>query len=141
MPLILSVDRSVQEILIQCLLTNGLGSLSDSFPNPIHSPGALEVGLLCSPLSCSQSAVLDLCRDLWRQWPSCPILLVIDGDDYRLRVSALDAGADDVLSYPFHLEEFLVRARALLRRSTVAIAEVRDLVWRWSCRDLSVDID
>ena len=141
MPLILSVDQSVRELLIQCLLSNGLDSLLGAFPNPSHSFDASEESPLYLPLSCSQSAVLDLCRGLRRQWPSCSILLVIGDDDYRLRASALDAGADDVLSYPFHLEEFLARARALLRRSTVAILELQGLVRRLSCRDLSIDVD
>ncbi|MEO0619398.1 MAG: response regulator transcription factor, partial [Pseudomonadota bacterium] len=34
------------------------------------------------------------------------------------KVSGMDAGADDYVAKPFHMEEVLARVRALLRRST-----------------------
>ena len=45
------------------------------------------------------------------------VLTAYNGVDLKIRV--LDAGADDYLTKPFILEEFLARLRALLRRSAV----------------------
>lgn len=45
-----------------------------------------------------------------------PILIITARDDVRDRVTGLDAGANDYLTKPFHLEELEARIRALLRK-------------------------
>lgn len=45
-----------------------------------------------------------------------PILIITARDDIRDRVTGLDAGANDYLIKPFHLEELEARIRALLRK-------------------------
>lgn len=45
-----------------------------------------------------------------------PILILTARDRWQDRVEGLEAGADDYLGKPFHLEELLARLRALLRR-------------------------
>lgn len=45
-----------------------------------------------------------------------PVLMVTARDRVKDRVSGLDAGADDYLTKPFSIEEFLARVRALLKR-------------------------
>ena len=46
-----------------------------------------------------------------------PILILTARDGWESKVAGLEAGADDYLVKPFHKEELLARARALLRRS------------------------
>jgi DNA-binding response OmpR family regulator len=48
---------------------------------------------------------------------STPVLVLTAKDSVADRVSGLDAGADDYVTKPFSLEEFLARTRALLRRN------------------------
>ena len=38
-------------------------------------------------------------------------------DNWHEKVSGIDAGADDYLTKPFHMEELLARVRALIRRA------------------------
>ncbi len=45
-----------------------------------------------------------------------PILILTARDSWQDKVEALEAGADDYLTKPFHTEELLARLRALLRR-------------------------
>lgn len=45
------------------------------------------------------------------------VLILTARDDVATRVQALDLGADDYLTKPFHLEELEARVRALIRRS------------------------
>ncbi len=45
-----------------------------------------------------------------------PILILTARDRWQDRVEGLEAGADDYLGKPFHLEELMARIRALLRR-------------------------
>ncbi|MFG1810981.1 response regulator transcription factor [Streptomyces sp. NPDC049040] len=51
-----------------------------------------------------------------------PILMLTARDTVGDRVTGLDAGADDYLVKPFELDELLARLRALLRRSSYAVA-------------------
>ncbi len=60
---------------------------------------------------------LEVCRELRRRGDLTPVLMLTARDGVADRVAGLDAGADDYLVKPFHLEELLARVRALLRRS------------------------
>lgn len=46
-----------------------------------------------------------------------PVLILTARDTWHDKVSGIDAGADDYLSKPFHMEELLARLRALIRRA------------------------
>jgi len=48
---------------------------------------------------------------------SYPVLILTARDSWQDKVDGLEAGADDYLTKPFHMEELLARTRALLRRS------------------------
>jgi two-component system, OmpR family, response regulator len=47
-----------------------------------------------------------------------PVLILTARDRWSDKVQGFDAGADDYLAKPFHVEELLARLRALLRRAT-----------------------
>jgi two-component system response regulator MprA len=73
---------------------------------------------------------LEVCRELRRRGDHTPVLMLTARDGVADRVAGLDAGADDYLVKPFHLEELLARVRALLRRSGVSggtVLRVSDL--------------
>lgn len=46
-----------------------------------------------------------------------PVLLLTARDRWSDKVSGIDAGADDYVAKPFHIEEVLARVRALIRRA------------------------
>ncbi len=46
-----------------------------------------------------------------------PVLILTARDAWSEKVSGIDAGADDYLAKPFHMEELLARVRALIRRA------------------------
>ena len=55
-----------------------------------------------------------------------PVLLLTARGEWHEKVSGIDAGADDYLTKPFHMEELLARVRALIRRAAgQASAELR----------------
>jgi two-component system KDP operon response regulator KdpE len=62
---------------------------------------------------------LEVCRRL-REWSSVPVILLTAADAPQTKMTALDLGADDYLTKPFHMGELLARVRAVLRRTTAA---------------------
>jgi two-component system OmpR family response regulator len=57
-----------------------------------------------------------------------PVIILTARDSWAEKVSGIDAGADDYLAKPFHIEELLARLRGVIRRSTGQAAPV--LRWR-----------
>jgi two-component system OmpR family response regulator len=54
----------------------------------------------------------------WRQdGRTFPVLILTARDRWSEKVAGFDAGADDYVAKPFHIEEVLARLRALLRRA------------------------
>lgn len=59
---------------------------------------------------------MEIIRKVREEGHLYPILILTARDRWQDRVEGLEAGADDYLGKPFHLEELLARVRALLRR-------------------------
>jgi two-component system alkaline phosphatase synthesis response regulator PhoP len=59
---------------------------------------------------------LAVCRTLRARGNTTPVLFLTARGDPADRVRGLEAGGDDYLAKPFHLQEFLLRVRAILRR-------------------------
>ncbi len=57
------------------------------------------------------------CLERWRRdQRNMPVLILTARDRWSDKVAGMDAGADDYVAKPFHMEELLARVRALLRR-------------------------
>lgn len=86
---------------------------------------------------------LEVCRQL-RSWSSVAIILLTGSDKPQLKMTALEQGADDYVTKPFHMGELVARIGAVIRRTRtekapLAIVEIDDLVidfiQREACRD------
>ncbi|GAA1107691.1 response regulator transcription factor [Kribbella jejuensis] len=64
----------------------------------------------------------DVCLALRAHGVDAPVLMLTALGETHHKVSGFEAGADDYLTKPFDIRELLVRTRALLRRTTVAVA-------------------
>ncbi len=60
---------------------------------------------------------VQICRNLRRRGMSKPVLMLTALSSTDEKVSGLEAGADDYLTKPIDLDEFIARVRALLRRA------------------------
>lgn len=58
----------------------------------------------------------EVVRELRRKKVATPVLMLTARDATRDKVTGLDAGADDYLTKPFEVAEFLARLRSLTRR-------------------------
>lgn len=60
---------------------------------------------------------LETCRQLRRLLPRVAILMLTVRDGEEDKVQALEAGADDYVTKPFHIRELTARVRAAVRRA------------------------
>ncbi|MBF0427298.1 MAG: response regulator transcription factor [Magnetococcales bacterium] len=78
--------------------------------DPHYAAAILDLGLP----GCSGLQVLINWR---RAGISLPVIILTARNSWRERIEGIEAGADDYLGKPFHVQELVSRLRALLRRS------------------------
>jgi DNA-binding response OmpR family regulator len=61
---------------------------------------------------------LEICKEIRKQ-SQVPIIMLTARDEITDKVVGLEVGADDYLTKPFHPQELVARAKALLRRARV----------------------
>ena len=72
--------------------------------------------------------------DRWRkEGIKVPVLVLTASDSWSDKVAGIDAGSDDYLAKPFHMEELVARVEALIRRDK---GSVRSLL---TCGDVQLD--
>ena len=117
-PLILVVedDRPVRNLIVTTLKShdyryltaeNGHGAIMEATS---HNPDIVLLDLGLPDIDGTQ--VIESIRS----WSNMPIIVISARSEDRDKIMALDAGADDYLTKPFGVMEFVSRIRALLRR-------------------------
>ena len=77
---------------------------------------------------------IEVCRWYRDKGANAPILMLTARSELDDKADGLDSGADDYLTKPFQLREFLARVRALLRRSSTPSHVL-------SCGKIMMDLD
>ena len=78
--------------------------------------------LVITDLSMPNMGGLELCRRI-RAKSQVPIIILSVRGEEKMKVEALDAGADDYVTKPFSMNELLARVRAGLRRAATPVTE------------------
>jgi two-component system KDP operon response regulator KdpE len=68
------------------------------------------------------------CREIRRVSPGLPILMLTIRDSQDDKVEALESGADDYVTKPFHMRELTARVRAAIRRSHLKDGPSEDIL-------------
>ena len=76
-----------------------------------------------------------------RQVSRVPILILSVRSDTSSKRTALDLGADDYVTKPFHVEELLARMRAILRRVSPARLEPPHSDYAYRSGELFIDLE
>jgi two-component system KDP operon response regulator KdpE len=78
--------------------------------------------LVITDLSMPEMDGIELCRRL-RQLSQLPIIVLSVKDEEKIKVQALDEGADDYVTKPFSIDELLARVRSALRRAPLSAGD------------------
>jgi two-component system, OmpR family, KDP operon response regulator KdpE len=92
--------------------------------------------LVITDVSMPEMNGVELCREI-RAVSDIPIIVLSVRNQDLSKIEALDAGADDYVTKPFSIQELQARVRAQLRRSSVAEAEIPQII---SAGDFYIDI-
>ena len=79
---------------------------------------------------------IEVCHKI-REWADTPIIILSVKEDEKIKVRALDEGADDYITKPFSLEELLARVRVALRHAAGTPVAARIV---FTAGDLEVDM-
>jgi two-component system KDP operon response regulator KdpE len=80
----------------------------------------------------------EVCTWIREQGLLMPIIVLSAYDEEALKVKALDAGADDYVTKPFKMDEFLARMRAVMRRA--ATSELAPTEAKVKIEGLTIDV-
>src|SRR6478672_1753532 len=122
--LVVEDDRALARVLRDNLTFDGFevewvanGNLAETRIN------ALNPDLVVLDITLPGRDGFEICSAL-RQRGRVPILMLTARGQKADKLKGLDLGADDYMTKPFDLEEFLARVRAVLRRTRPAVDEL-----------------
>ena len=119
-------DLSVGNLLKKILLREGysvrLFSTAEALTDAIFNYGQ-EFELIILDVMLPGASGIDFCSFLRKKGVETPIMILTALSEEEDKVRGLDSGADDYLTKPFSVKEFLARVRALTRRSRKTFRE------------------
>jgi len=71
---------------------------------------------------------MEICRRLRLDRVTTPIVMLTAKSEEIDKVLCLESGADDYITKPFSVREFLARVKAILRRSSISIVEEEEVL-------------
>ncbi len=129
-PVILIIDDELQ---IRRVLTLALTALparvleARTASEALALAGSESPDLVVLDLGLPDRPGLEVCREL-RRWSSTPIVVLSARHTEPEKIQLLNAGADDYVSKPFGLGEFVARVQAQLRRTRTPAADPKSVV-------------
>ena len=118
--LVVEDDSRIATIIRRTLTENGYSvTVASTAPDGLEAfeVDVFDLVVLDLMLPGMPGGGMEVCRRIRLRNTGTPILMLTALDSMRSKVAGLDAGADDFLVKPFHLDELLARVRALLRRT------------------------
>ena len=118
--ILLVEDDAAQRVGLQQLLTSWGYAVDVAFDGEEgHFLGDTEpYDTIILDIGLPQMDGLSVLEEWRRAGKTTPVLLLTARDRWSDKVQGIDAGADDYVAKPFHMEEVLARLRALIRRAS-----------------------
>jgi DNA-binding response OmpR family regulator len=138
-------EPSLASLLHAALARAGFAvDVADGVRPAASSLAAADYEAIILDLGLADGDGMTLLRSLRKRGDSTPVLILTARDAPEDRVAGLDAGADDYVIKPFHINEVISRVRALLRRPNSALGvrlELANLSYDTPTRVAVVDED
>ena len=116
--LIIEDEQALREQLVEALREQGFAiDESGDGTEGLYLATTMPIDIAIIDLGLPGIDGLSIIKKLRAESCSYPVLILTARDSWQDKVDGLEAGADDYLAKPFHIEEMLARIRALLRRS------------------------
>ncbi len=117
--LVVDDEPQIARVLKTTLSSHGYGTRTAADGDEaVQMMKSWSPDLLITDLRMPNMDGLELCRHV-RANSQIPIIVLSVRGEERIKVEALDAGADDYVTKPFSTNELLARVRAALRRASV----------------------
>ena len=115
--LVVDDDPRIRTLIRRCLEGEGLSvTEAGDVPAALAELERSSFDLITLDLNLGAGDGFDVARQA-RHTSQVPIIMVTGKDDVIDRVVGLEIGADDYITKPFHVREFVARVRSVLRRS------------------------
>ncbi len=139
--LLVEDDRALREVLAYNLEQAGyrVRTVSDG-QEGLQAARAPDVALVVLDIMLPSMDGLEITRRLRMEGNMVPILILTARDSEIDRVLGLELGADDYLTKPFSMREFLARVKALLRRSALSQEDTTPPAQRLTFGNLVIDL-
>lgn len=116
--LVIEDDRAIRKALKQLFEPEGYAvEIAADGAAGLAAFRASPPKLMILDLRLPQVSGLDICREVRKESPLVPIIVLSAASEEVDRVLLLELGADDYVTKPFSPKELLARVRAVLRRS------------------------
>jgi two-component system KDP operon response regulator KdpE len=121
--LIVDDEPQITRVLRTALSTQGYSlRIAGNGVQGLEAAHEWKPDLVITDLAMPEMDGVELCREL-RAVSQVPIIVLSVRNQDRMKIEALDAGADDYVTKPFSIQELQARVRAQLRRSTAAATD------------------
>src|SRR6266567_2962377 len=136
--LVVDDEPQITRVLKTTLSSHGYGTRTASDGDEaVQMMKEWSPDLLITDLRMPNMDGLELCRQV-RATSQIPIIVLSVRGEERIKVEALDAGADDYVTKPFGIEELLARVRAALRRAPSGPDSV---IHSFSSEEIEIDFE
>src|SRR6266700_1263732 len=126
--LVVDDEPQITRVLKTTLSSHGYGTRTASDGDEaVQMMKEWSPDLLITDLRMPNMDGLELCRQV-RATSQMPIIVLSVRGEERIKVEALDAGADDYVTKPFSTNELLARVRGALRRASVKDASEEQVI-------------
>lgn len=120
--LVVDDEPQIARVLRRSLVSHGYEvQVATEGEEALATFGVWKPDVVVTDIAMPNMGGLELCRRL-RLISAVPIIVLSAKDEERLKVEALDAGADDYVTKPFGMDELLARMRVVLRRPQLTVA-------------------